>query len=106
MVNSRVITLGPITYFVTTQLYLRDQSGKIHKKTLDLFPIKLGQYPIIFGLPWFRKHPPHIQFDKNTVTFNFLHCLHHYSTSHQAMTDSELNTPFDHPPSLSTLSNL
>ena len=82
VVDGRVITLGPITYFVTTQLFLMDKLRKVHTESLDLFPTKLGQYPIIFGLPWFRKHLPHIRFDKNTVTFDFPHCLQHCSPSH------------------------
>ena len=104
VVDGRVVTLGPITHFVTTQLCLRDKSGRIHKKTLDLFPTKLGQYPIILGLLWFKKHSPHIQFDKNTVTFNSPHCPYHCSLSHQLVTVSGLNTPFNHPLCLPTLS--
>ena len=75
VVDSRIVILGPITHFVTTQLSLRDKLGKIHTKTLDLFLTKLGQYPIIFRLSWFRKYLPYIQFNKNTITFNFSHCL-------------------------------
>ena len=103
VVDGKVVTSGLITHFVTTQLSLRDESGRIHTETLDLFPTKLGQYSIILGLPWFRKYSPHIWFDKNTVTFDFLYCLQHYSPSHQAVTVSGLNTPFDHPPRLPTL---
>ena len=51
VVDGKVVTLDPITYFVTIQLSLRDELGKIYTETLDLFSIKLGQYPIIFGLP-------------------------------------------------------
>ena len=82
VVNGRVITLSLITNFVTTQLTLKDELGRIHTKTLDLFSAKLGQYPIIFGLPWFKKHLPHIRFDKNTVTFDSPHYLQHCSLSH------------------------
>ena len=96
IVDGRVVTLGPITDFVNTQLSLRDESGRIYKETLDLFPIKLGQYPIILGLPCLKKHLLHIQFDKNTVTFNSPHCLQHCSPSHQPVTISGLNKPFDH----------
>ena len=60
VVDSRVLTLSFITHFIITQLSLKDESRRIHTKTLDLFPTKLGQYPIIHGLPWFRKHLPYI----------------------------------------------
>ena len=105
VVDGRVVTLGPITHFVTTQLSLTDESGRVHIETLDLFPTKLGQYPIILGLPWFRKHSPHIWFDKNTATFNSPHCLQHCLLSHQAVTVSGLDTLFDNPPRLPTLSD-
>ena len=75
VIDDRVVTLGPITYFVTTQLFLRDKLGRVYRGTLDLFSTKQGQYPIILALPWFRKHSLQIQFKKNTVTFNFPHCL-------------------------------
>ena len=41
VVDSRVVTLGPITHFVTTQLFLKDKSRRILTETLNLFPIKL-----------------------------------------------------------------
>ena len=105
VVNGRVVTLGPITHFVTTQLSLKDESERIHTETLDLFPTKLGQYLIILGLPWFKKHSLYIQFDKNTITFDFPHCLQHSSSSHQAVTVFGLDTSFDHLPRLPTLSD-
>ena len=105
VVEDRIVTLDPITHFVTTELFLRDKWGKVHIKTLDLFPTKLGQYSIILGLLWFKKHLTHIQFDNNTVTFNFPHCLQYYSPSYQAVTISGFNTSFDHPLCLSTLSD-
>lgn len=51
IVNGRVVTSGLITHFITTQLSLKDKSGRIYIETLDLFPTKLGQYSIILGLP-------------------------------------------------------
>ncbi len=42
VVDGRVVTLGPIIHFVTTQLSLEDESERIHTETLDLFPTKLG----------------------------------------------------------------
>ncbi|WP_375449189.1 hypothetical protein [uncultured Nostoc sp.] len=42
VVNGKVVTSGLITHFVTTQLSLTDELGKVHIKTLDLFPTKLG----------------------------------------------------------------
>ena len=56
VVDNRVVTSDLITHFVTTQLTLRDKSGRIYTETLDLFPTKLGQYLIILRLPWFKKH--------------------------------------------------
>ena len=105
IVNNRVVTLSLITHFITTQLSLTDESGRVYTETLNLFPTKLGQYPIYLGLPWFRKHSPHIQFDKNTVIFDSPHCLQHCSLFHQAVTISGLDISFDNPPHLPTLSD-
>ena len=104
VVDGRLVTSSPIIYFVTIQLSLRDESERIHTETLDLFPTKLGQYLIILGLYWFRKYLPHIQFDKNTVTFDSPHCQQHYLPFHQAVTVSGLDKPFDHLLCLPTLS--
>ena len=52
--DGRDVTSGPITHFITTPFTLRDKSGNIHTETLDMFVTKLGQYPIILGIPWFR----------------------------------------------------
>lgn len=41
VVDGKVITLGLITHFITTQLSLSDESGRIHTETLDLFPTTL-----------------------------------------------------------------
>ena len=105
VVDSKVVTLGLITHFVIIQLSLTDKSGRVHTKTLDLFPTKLGQYPIILGLPWFRKYLPYIWFVKNTITFDSPHCLQHCLPFHQALTVSGLDILFDNPPYLPTLSN-
>ena len=48
---------------------------------------------------------PHIRFDKTTVTFDSPHYLQYCSSSHQAVTVSGLDTPFDNPPRLPTLSD-
>ena len=94
VVDGRVVTLGPITHFVITQLSLTDESRRVHIEILDLFPTKLGPYLIILGLPWFRKHLPYIWFNKNNITFDSPHYLQHCSPSHQAMTVSGLDTSF------------
>lgn len=50
VVGGRLIYLGLIIYYITTQLFLRDELGKIYAKTFNLFPTKLGQYLIILEL--------------------------------------------------------
>ena len=42
IVDGRVVTLGPITYFVTTQFSLADELERVHTETFDLFLTKLG----------------------------------------------------------------
>lgn len=103
VVDGRVINLGLIIYFVTTQLFLKDELGRIHAEIFNLFSTKLSQYLIILELPWFRKYLPYAQFDKNTVTFDSPHYLQYCSPSHQSVTISGLNIPFDHSPCLPSL---
>lgn len=68
--------------------------GKKHTETLEVFITKLGQYPIVLGIPWLWKHDPHIQFMANTMTFDSEHCLKHCLTTHQAMTVSDADILF------------
>ena len=60
VIDGRVVILSFITHFVTTHMFLRDESRRIHIEIFDLFSTKLGQYPIILRLPWFRKQLPHL----------------------------------------------
>ena len=42
VVDGKVVISGLITHFVTTQLSLIDESGRVYTETLNLFPTKLG----------------------------------------------------------------
>lgn len=84
--DGRDVTSGPITHFISTPFTLKDKSGNIHTKTLDIFVTKLGQYPIIIGILWFRRPSPYIFFNQNTVTFDSLFCRQNCYSTGQAIT--------------------
>ena len=96
--DGRDVASGPITHFITTPFTIKDKSGNVHTETLDMFVTKLGQYPIILGIPWFRKHSPHIRFDQNTVTFDSSFCLQNCCPTGQAVTVDGAESQFDFPP--------
>lgn len=63
-----------------------------------MFVTKLGQYPIILGILWFKKHAPHIRFDWNTVTFDSPFCLQNCCPVGQPITVNGVEFQFDYPP--------
>ena len=89
--DSRTIYSGSITHTVRIAFAL----GATHREVLELFVTILGQYPVVLGLPWLRKHDPRIHFKHNTVTFDSKHCLEHCITTHQAMTIHGVDYVFD-----------
>ena len=88
--DGRPVSSGTITHTVQISFTLG-----AHTETLELFVTTLGQYPVVLGLPWLRKHDPRIRFKDNTITFNSEHCLEHCNTTHQAMTICGADNTFD-----------
>jgi Retroviral aspartyl protease len=41
-----------------------------HEETLVINVMKISDYDIILGLPWFRKYESNINYKKGTVIFN------------------------------------
>ena len=78
--DGRLVSSRAITHIVQISL-----TFETHTEILDLFVTTLGQYPVVLGLPWLRKHDPHIRFKENTVTFDSEHCLQHCISLHQAV---------------------
>ena len=90
IVDGRFVLSGAITHIVQISL-----TFKTHIETFDLFVTTLGQYPVILGLPWLRKHDPRIRFKENTLTFDAKYCLDHCISTHQAVTIHGADTTFD-----------
>ena len=91
--DGKIISSGAITHTVRIALAL----GGTHHEVLKLFITTLGQYPVVLGLPWLRKHDPRIHSSENIVTFDSKYCLEHCITtsSHQAMTIRGADNTFD-----------
>lgn len=102
VVDGRDVNSGLTTHFVTILFNLKDKSKNTYTKTFDLFKTKLGQYPIIFKIFWFRKHSPHICFNQNTVTFDSFFCCQHCYFTYWAIIIVGINSQFDFSPCLST----
>lgn len=64
-------------------------------KILDIFMIKLGQYPIILEIPQFMKHFFHMCFDQNTVIFNSSFFLQNCYSTGWAITVNGVKSQFD-----------
>ena len=88
--DGRTISSGAITHTVRIAFALG-----AHREVFKLFVTRLGQYPVVLGLPWLQKHDPRICFKHNTITFNSEHCLEHCITTHQAMTICGADNVFD-----------
>ena len=90
--DGRSVSSGAITHIVQTSLAF---GSKAHTEILDLFVTTLGQYPMVLGLPWLRKHDPHICFMENTLTFDSEYCLEHCISTRQAVKIHGADITFD-----------
>jgi hypothetical protein len=58
-----------------------------------MFITKLGQYPIVLGIPWIRLHDVAVHFASNTVPFGSQYCIthcHDTSVTVQGVTEEPL----------------
>ena len=91
--DGRIISSEAITHTVRIAFALG--AHRQHRKVLELFVTRLGQYPVVLGLPWLQKHDSRICFKHNTIIFNSEHCLEHCITTHQVMTIHGADNTFD-----------
>ena len=71
-VDGSPINSGPVDKEIRTKLFTGAHEEEI---TLDI--TKLGQYPIILGIPWLRHHNPNIKWSDHSITFDSDYCAHH-----------------------------
>jgi RNase H-like domain found in reverse transcriptase/Reverse transcriptase (RNA-dependent DNA polymerase)/Retroviral aspartyl protease len=64
VVDGRDSSAGSITHSAQLQLQLGD-----HKEQILCYVTKLGQYDMILGHPWLRRHNPHCDYEQGSVTF-------------------------------------
>jgi hypothetical protein len=81
------------------------QSTNTHFETHPFQLIPLGNYPVILGMDWLRKHNPHLDWIKGTATFPCSDQHTHTSLSPVALATLPriLPTFLDMPPVPSTL---
>jgi transposase InsO family protein len=72
VIDGRPAASGDITHITKTRLSIRQ-----HQEEIPMFLTKLGQYPIVLGIPWLRKHDVSLRFASNQITFDSDYCLRH-----------------------------
>jgi hypothetical protein len=85
VIDGRPIESGDITYIAKVGMNIQE-----HKEQLPMFITKLGQYPIVLGIPWLRLHDVAIRYALNTVTFGSQYCItycHDTSITLQGVTE-------------------
>jgi len=70
VIDGRPIESGQVTHLAKTTLTING-----HTEAIVMFVTKLGHYPIVFGIPWLRRHDVSIKWSTNTVTFDSDFCL-------------------------------
>lgn len=71
-VDGSPINSGPVDKEIHTKLFIG-----VHEEEITLDITKLGQYPIILGIPWLRHHNPNIKWSDHSITFDSDYCAHH-----------------------------
>jgi hypothetical protein len=46
-----------------------------HTENLKFSVTKLGGRPMILGIPWLKRHDPHIRWSRHQITFGSEYCL-------------------------------
>ena len=64
VIDGRPSSSGAITHITKVQLPIRE-----HEEEIPMFMTKLGQYPIVLGMPWLRRHDVRRNFGTNKITF-------------------------------------
>lgn len=98
-IDRRPLGSGKVTH-ITQELHLR--TGALHGENIQFYVLNTSHVPVILGLPWLRKHDPHIGWRSNHIArwseTCYTKCLNHVSPlSVRAVTV---------PPEQTTLENL
>jgi hypothetical protein len=70
-VDGSPISSGKVTQDSTVQMSMGS-----HTERIKFSITKLGQYPVILGIPWLKKHDPRITWSTNAITFDSNTCVH------------------------------
>lgn len=76
VIDGRPISSGQITSICQVPL----QIGS-HQEQIPLFVTKLGQYPLVLGIPWLQHHDATLKFKDNTVAFESDFCKKNCNTT-------------------------
>ena len=60
VIDGRPSSSGAITHITKVRLQIRE-----HQEDIPMFITKLGQYPIVLGIPWLHRHDVRLHFGTN-----------------------------------------
>lgn len=80
VVDGRQSVAGKITHLTRLPLEIRS-----HKEILPCFVTKLGQQPIVLGIPWLQRHDATISWKDNTISFASDYCRQYCNVRQQEM---------------------
>jgi hypothetical protein len=72
VIDGRPISSGLVEEEVKARLVIDGHEEEIMWDVVDL-----GRYPLVLGLPWLRKHDPHVRWQENRVVFSSNYCSTH-----------------------------
>lgn len=65
VIDGRTISSGIVTHVCLLPLKIDS-----HHERATFFVTKLGNYPLVLGIPWLQLHDPSLRFKDNTILFN------------------------------------
>ena len=68
MADGNHSSTSPVTHFDTVAVRIAGHEEQLALDTMSLL------HPIILGMPWHKEHNPHIDYQKNTLTFDSESC--------------------------------
>jgi transposase InsO family protein len=68
--DGREVECGRVTHYARISMKIHDHC----EKKMTFLATRLAHYPVVLGLPWLRKHDPHVAWAANTVTFDSQYC--------------------------------
>ena len=80
VIDGRPSSSGAITHITKACLRIRE-----HQEDIPMLVTKLGQYPIVLGIPCLRRHDVRLHCATNKVTFSSKYCSKNTASSNRSL---------------------